>query len=334
MTVTLPDEDEFNEFVSRTSEVDRLIKGMMDGSVSVDEVDKKIGKIDTQKDVQAEKRKAERERKQLEAEEAARAKVEKAKQMEEFKEANREKLEEAKQQYYMRKARRERWEQFRESNRSRAFSDYYKGWDLFEEDPDEDLFSGDNPAAVQDQSAFDAMAKDAEERTKNRKDCKAASDKEKDRGNIAFKAGQNSEAIAAYSRAIEHFKGDKAVMSNRALAHLRQHNFISALEDCNRAIEIARFLDDDLERRPPPAPLLKAYVRRSAAHAGLGHMSEAAADLTTASEMAPEAELAEVSESTPRARPRTATCTHFALTPRPDLEPPLAPTLHSHQGQT
>merc|ERR1719446_231100 len=91
------------------------------------------------------------------------------KRREAFREANKDKLEELKQNYYLRKARRERWVEFREQNKSRAFSDYYKGWDLFEEDPDEELFNdADNPAAVQDQSAFDAMAKDIEQRTKDR----------------------------------------------------------------------------------------------------------------------------------------------------------------------
>ena len=116
---------------------------------------------------------------------------------EEFKEANKEKLEELKQNYYLRKARRERWVEFREANKSRAFSDYYKGWDLFEEDPDEELFQDpDNPAAVQDQSAFDAMAKDIETRSADRKAQKEACSREREAGNLAFKACQYSEALA------------------------------------------------------------------------------------------------------------------------------------------
>eukprot|EP00965_Chrysotila_dentata_P009654 314239-Pleurochrysis_carterae.AAC.1 len=53
----------------------------------------------------------------------------------------------------MRKARRERWEAFRAEQKAggpaKGFTDYYRGWDLFEDDPDEELFSGDKPAAVQ-----------------------------------------------------------------------------------------------------------------------------------------------------------------------------------------
>ena len=66
------------------------------------------------------------------------------------------------------------------------------------------------------------MAKDVEERTALRKAHKAAAEKEKDAGNAAFKAGQTTEAIARYSAAIDFFKGDKAVYSNRALAHIKR----------------------------------------------------------------------------------------------------------------
>ena len=136
---------------------------------------------------------ADKAAKKREAEEKAAASREAARKHEELKEANREKIEELKQDYYLRKAKRERWEAFRAENKSRGnTNDYYRGWDLFEDDPDEELFSGDNPAAVQDQAAFDAMAKDVEERTARRKADKAAGAKEKEAGNAAFKEGQHS----------------------------------------------------------------------------------------------------------------------------------------------
>ena len=89
-------------------------------------------------------------------------------------------------------------------------------------------------------------------------------------------------AVAAYTRAIDHFKGDKSAHANRAAAHLKLRNFLSALDDCSRVVDIAKFLDDDHERRPPPAPLLKAYVRRAAANTELGRFDDAASDLAAA----------------------------------------------------
>ena len=223
------DEDEFGDFLSKIEDVNKLVSGLKDGTVDPDDIDldkkeKKFQKEQAERDARMAAKKAEQEAKVAAA-------VAERKRKEEFREANKEKLEELKQNYYLRKARRERWVEFREQNKSRAFSDYYKGWDLFEEDPDEELFQdSSNPAAVQDQAAFDAMAKDIEKRTKERKGSMAAAEKERERGNLAFKAAQYSEAVAAYTRAIEHFKGDKAAHSNRAAAHLKLRNFFSALE--------------------------------------------------------------------------------------------------------
>jgi len=285
------DEDDFNDFLAKIEDVNKTIAGIADGSVDVKEIDAQEEKI---KRVQAEKEEK-RARAQAEAEANAKAKAEERAKMQAFKDANQDKLNELKEQYYLRKARREKWLEFREQNRSRAFSDYYKGWDLFEEDPDEELFcESDKPAAVEDQSAFDAMAKDIEERTNKRNGMKHACEKERERANLAFKAGQYSEAIAGYSRAVEHFKGDKACYANRAAAHIKVRNFLSALDDCSRTIEIAKFLDNDHEHRPPPPPLLKAYVRRAAAQSELGRYGEAADDLATALAMAPEMDRVEI----------------------------------------
>ena len=292
--VDIPDDEEFADFLGKVEDVHATIKGLKDGSLGPDwiqEMDAKEAKLKA--DLAAKEAKKSKQKEEQEAKVAAR--IAERKRMEEYKEANKDKLQELKENYYLRKARRERWVEFRETNRSRAFSDYYKGWDLFEEDPDEELFGDpDKPAAVQDQGAFDAMAKDCEERTKTRKAQQAACDKERERANLAFKAGQFSEAVAGYTRAVDLFKGEKTCYANRAAAHLKLRNFLSALDDCSRVIEISRFLDDDYERRPPPPPLLKAYVRRAAAQSELGRYTEATEDLATALEMAPEAERAEI----------------------------------------
>ena len=285
------DPEEFEDFLSKVDDINKTIQGLADGTVDIDKIDKKDQEIKRQQDEKEAKKAAKRAEEQAKIQ----ARIDERKRLDEYKEANREKLQELKEDYYLRKAKREKWLEFRESNRSRAFSDYYKGWDLFEEDPDEELFCNpDKPAAVQDQGAFDSMAKDIEERTKKRKADQAACAKEREAANLAFKAGQFSEAVAGYSRALEHFRGDKTAMSNRAAAHLKLRNFLSALDDCSRVMEIATFLDNDAQLRPPPPPLLKAYVRRASAQTELGRYTEAAEDLATALAMAPEAEKAEI----------------------------------------
>ena len=206
------DEEEFGDFLSKIEDVNKMVQGLKDGTVDPNELDvlKKEDKLKAEYAAADAKREAKKAKEKADAEAKQAERAAEVKRRAEYKEQNKEKLEELKQAYYFRKARRERWEEFRAQNKSRAFSDYYKGWSLFEEDPDEELFTdADAPAAVQDQSAFDAMAKDIEQRTKERKGMQAAGDKERERGNLAFKAMQYTEALAAYSRAIEHFKGDK-----------------------------------------------------------------------------------------------------------------------------
>lgn len=303
------DDEDFAAFMAKVDDVSQQISGLTSGEVDIAEFDR-IEEDRKKKDMRAEeevkRKEARREAARLEAEAAARVKVKEAEKLAQFKEENREKLEALKQDYYLRKARRERWEAFRteqkERGAQRGFADYYRGWELFEDDPDEDLFSGDTPAAVQDQAAFDLMAKDVQERTAKRKAEKAAADKEKEAGNTVFKEGQISEALAAYTRAIEHFKGDKAVLCNRALCHLKLRNFLSAVEDTSRVLEIARFLDDDIDRRPPPPTVVKAYVRRATAHVELEHFDEADEDLKAAAAMAADKDLAEVKKAQLAAR--------------------------------
>lgn len=288
------DDDEFAEFMSRVEEVSATIEGLKTGTV-----DAKSLIFEDEKREREERERAERKaRKAEEARAAVEVRKQAAERHERLRDEKKDELEALKRDYYLKKAKRERWEAFRAEQHARAkgggFHDYYRGWDLFEEDPDEDLFDGDNPAAVQDQAAFDAMAKDVEQRTNKRKAEKEAAAKEKERGNAAFKANQYSEALSAYSRAIEHFRGDKSVYANRALVHIKLRNFLSAEEDASRAIEISTYLDEDASRRPPPPPLLKALVRRATARSELEAWDEAEADLQAALAMAPEAEKPEV----------------------------------------
>ena len=50
-------------------------------------------------------------------------------------------------------------------------------------------------------------------------------------------------------RAIDHFKGDKTAHANRAAAHLKLRNWLSALDDCFRVIDVAKYLDEDHDHR-------------------------------------------------------------------------------------
>ena len=282
-------DDEFDDFLARVDDVEKTLAGLKSGAIDPYSLDPKIDQVtrsspELERGARARRRRRRRRRARRRRSAGGRSAARRTR---------RSSSSSSRTTTCGRRSASGGSSSARRTSRARSPRDY-RGWDLFEEDPDEELFRGDTPAAVQDQAAFDAMAKDVEERTQRRREQKAACDKEREAGNLAFKAGQYTEALAAYSRAAEHFKGDKAVYANRALAHLKLRNALSALEDASRAIEIAKFLDEDHDRRPPPKRLVKAYVRRGLACGELGRWEEGLKDLDEAAGMAAEGEQPEI----------------------------------------
>ena len=159
-------------------------------------------------------RQAQREAEKREAEEKAAASREAARKHEELKEANREKIEELKQDYYLRKAKRERWEAFRAENKSRGTTnDYYRGWDFFEDDPDEELFSGDNPAggAGPGRLRRDGQGRGGADRTPEGR--QGGGRQGEGGGQRGLQGGAAHRGDRALLVPLEHFKGDKAALA-------------------------------------------------------------------------------------------------------------------------
>jgi hypothetical protein len=174
------DDDEFSDFMSRVNDVTATIEGLKTGTVDAKalvEADEARLREDRERQAKRE-RKAEQARMQVEArsreaERMARLRDENKDELE-VRAARESEAQPAvamrsltttsqlaspqspdtlgaqalKRDYYLRKAKRERWEAFRDEQHSKAangkgFSDYYRGWDLFEEDPDEGASSQD-----------------------------------------------------------------------------------------------------------------------------------------------------------------------------------------------
>eukprot|EP00899_Mesostigma_viride_P019857 jgi/Mesvir1/27873/Mv20060-RA.1 len=88
----------------------------------------------------------------------------------------------------------------------------------------------------------------------------------KEKGNVAFKAGNYAEAVQHYTKALRLGGGDSGVyLSNRAMAHLKLGNFKEAEEDCTAALK--------LDKRN-----VKALLRRGTTHVFQGHYPEGIAD--------------------------------------------------------
>lgn len=93
----------------------------------------------------------------------------------------------------------------------------------------------------------------------------------KEQGNTAFKAGDWSAAIEAYTKAIkcgDQHKQLATFYKNRAAAYLKMEKFEQAVRDCDKSLE--------LEPNEP-----KALFRRAQAKEQLGHFEEAYRDAVT-----------------------------------------------------
>ncbi|KAJ8020458.1 Sperm-associated antigen 1 [Holothuria leucospilota] len=97
------------------------------------------------------------------------------------------------------------------------------------------------------------------------KELEMMANREKDKGNEAFRAGDFAEAILYYTRSLSVIPSAPAY-NNRALARIRLEQFPSAVVDCNKVLE----LEPDN---------LKAMLRRSTARKSLHQYEEACQDL-------------------------------------------------------
>lgn len=95
--------------------------------------------------------------------------------------------------------------------------------------------------------------------------CDYRAPQNKDKGNVAFKAGKWDEAVRYYSRAIKVDDMDYLCLANRSAAHMRRGTYEDALKDAEKAIKI----------KPKYA---KGHVRKAAAlHAMKKYDQEAVA---------------------------------------------------------
>jgi tetratricopeptide (TPR) repeat protein len=85
--------------------------------------------------------------------------------------------------------------------------------------------------------------------------------REKQKGNEAFRAGENDEAYAFYSRSLALDSDSAVVYTNRAVLAIRMEKLETAVDDASRAILI-------------DPTYMKAYYRRGVARLKLGQTGE------------------------------------------------------------
>lgn len=99
-------------------------------------------------------------------------------------------------------------------------------------------------------------------------------EEEKKAGNELFKQGDFGGAVKRYSEAIRRNPSDAKIFSNRAACYTKLMSFDLALKDCDSAIA----LEPDF---------IKAYLRKAAAHKGMGQTSKAQSAYEKALELDP-----------------------------------------------
>ncbi|KAK3102228.1 hypothetical protein FSP39_009756 [Pinctada imbricata] len=97
--------------------------------------------------------------------------------------------------------------------------------------------------------------------------------REKDKGNEAFRSGDYKEAIAYYTRSIQ-LQSNAASFNNRALAYLKEKEWMRAETDCNKVLT----LEPDN---------IKALLRRGSAYKGKKEYSKALVDFQRVLELEP-----------------------------------------------
>ncbi|KAJ3575668.1 hypothetical protein NP233_g949 [Leucocoprinus birnbaumii] len=99
--------------------------------------------------------------------------------------------------------------------------------------------------------------------------------KEKQKGNEAFKVGDYPAAVGHYTAAILADRGDVTFPLNRAAAYLKLGKYEDAERDCSTVLNLS-------------SKNVKAFFRRGQARSGLGHLVDAQRDFTEALRLEPE----------------------------------------------
>ena len=181
----------------------------------------------------------------------------------------------------------------REKERTERLSGYdFRAWDKFDVDAEmERLDKAEAAAAAERERAAAARQAELEARraatdesrartaaasaaAEGRSDAQRLffSEREKEKGNESFRAGEYEDALRFYTRAIEMLPAashDARPWANRAMAHIKLEHWQAAEQDCDRALEL------------DPA-FSKAYARRGVARHRRGKYAAAIEDFEEA----------------------------------------------------
>ncbi|XP_038052100.1 sperm-associated antigen 1-like [Patiria miniata] len=153
-------------------------------------------------------------------------------------------------------------------SKERIKSSDYRSWDKFDAEKaaeEADLKKHGKKDSKQLKKSSAALSSIINTDGMTDKERELVANKEKDKGNEAFKAGDYEEAVQYYSRSISVIPSAPAY-NNRSLARIKLCQFIAAVEDCTKVLELE-------------PENIKALLRRGTALKSLRQFTAAKTDL-------------------------------------------------------
>ena len=162
-------------------------------------------------------------------------------------------------------------------------------WDDFEPSSSSD---DDDSSSPPSNPAFAALSADLTSRSLRRSQQRSDAERLKALGNAAFTSHNLPLALTHYSAAIDLVRGDKACLANRAAVYVRMGEWEAVVKDCGLVMDVWEYIDRGEERRRERGPggartegevtVVKALMRRAVAYRAMGDTAKARADLTRA----------------------------------------------------
>lgn len=294
--------EEIDEFLDRVESVTAKVRGVLNGTIDVKELEKEEQKLKLEKrasEIRKEEQK-EKERKQFEIGREGRGDEEECKffcpfclvlyeyelkkckrcdrdviTKEERKKQLEDKVKKYKEAKKNRDERRKLWNEWKNNKgeQNKKEVDGYEKWDKYE--PSSDSFDEDERNLrylPKHDKNFELLEKRMDADIKKRHEAKTIAVQFKDQGNEYFKNKNYLAAISCYKNGIDVSKDYLELYTNVALCEIKVYQYEHAIEHCNKVIEYYEIFKDDLKIKKDT--VFKAFARKGLSLFHLNQMKE------------------------------------------------------------
>ncbi|PFH31288.1 tetratricopeptide repeat-containing protein [Besnoitia besnoiti] len=193
-------------------------------------------------------------------------------------------LKEEKAKHLTRKARWKQWLNTRKHVR-RSKVIHYQTWEIWEPSTDEEERENAAPITPANDPTFQALEKDLKASETQRQSRKRAAIRCKERGNLLLKKGDLVGALEAYDEGLEHRRDVKELWTNKALVLLKLKKYEEVCQAVTTLLEYCEIFEDGYEKSA--AACFKALCRRALAQRALHRWEEALCDFRQATRLYP-----------------------------------------------